>query len=59
MLDYSKPVILVKPEKGEEIIEYKIINVNEPMRRCVIQPTNMAFAVAPLELVSFDDVVNI
>jgi len=59
MLDYSKPVILIHPEKGEEKIIYKIVNINEPLKRCVIQPTNMDFEIAPLELVSFNDIKNL
>lgn len=58
-LDFTKLVKLSNPEQGEENIIYKVVNVNEETQRCYIQPVNLNLPIAPQELVSFDDIVNL
>ena len=58
-VDIVKPVKLRKPEKGEEDLEFKIVNYNEVTRRCYIEPVNSKLSIPPQELVSIDDVENI
>jgi len=62
IIDLSKLVKLKNPEKGEENLFFKVVNFNEVTNRCIIQAQNLqnwGNALAPTELVSINDIVNV
>jgi hypothetical protein len=56
-LDLSKPVKLISPQVGEEVVIYKVVNFNEETKRCYIASINLS--VNSQELVSINDIVNL
>ena len=63
IIDYSKPVKLKNPLPREEGLIFNICNFNEVTRRCYIQLVSSLPSInpniAPQELVSVDDLVNV
>lgn len=62
-IDVSIPVRFKKPYSGEENFVFQVTNVNEVTGRCYIRLINslpgLKSELAPLELVSIDDLMNV
>lgn len=59
MVDITKHVKFIKPEKGEEHLIFEVREFNEVTQRCVIAPIDYDFVFIPGELVSVNDIENI
>ena len=59
MIDITKHVKLVNPQKGEEVLVFEVREYNEETQRCVIAPINYDFTFVPGELVSITEIENI
>lgn len=59
MIDITKHVKLVNPQKGEEVLIFEVRDYNEVTQRCVIAPIDYDFVFIPGELVSINDIENV
>lgn len=62
-IDVSRPVRLKNPYSGEESLVFQVVNLNEETGRCYIRLVSslpgLTSELAPQELVSIDDLINI